>query len=505
MSEHQMLYKNSRLNGREFLRQRRQEVKIDLRRQKRDEVLSKKRSLDPSLTRNEINSDDELPSPVVDDVDDISDPPFSITKELIDAINQNNDQILIVENAQKIRKLLSKDPQPPFNLIISSGLMPRFVELLDWSDVPTLQFEVAWILTNICSGTSEQTKVVVDHGAVPKLVGLMSSTDLKVCEQATWALGNIIGDGPEFRDMVINYGFLPALLNLIRPELDINFLINITWVLVNIVRCKEPPPSLEIIKQIIPALTFLIQHNDFAILLDTTWAITYITELGPTHAQLIVESKLIDRVSPLLSYHDYRIQTAAIRALGAIVMGDDKQSQAVIDAGVLPLLNKLLHDDKERTVKEALWVLSNISAGSAAQIQAVIDSQIMPLVVYHMSCNNFTVSEEAAWVIYNISLSGTKEQLEVIVNLEVPAILCKLINFLDNRLTRRSLEALTSILSQCGERQSEIVESIEKSGGLDILETLHSQMGENDELVNILLETYFNQDGMADDYEYGSQ
>lgn len=488
------------------MRQRRQEVKVDLRRQKRDEVLSKKRSLDPASVRDEFDSVDELSSAIVDDNDDILETPFSITKESIDALNQNDDQILIVENAQKIRKLLSKDPQPPFDLIIGSGLVPRFVELLDRNDNPTLQFEVAWILTNICSGTSEQTKVVVDHGAVPKLVELMSSGDLKVCEQAMWALGNIIGDGPEYRDMIISYGFVPALLNLIRPDLDINFLRNITWVLVNIARNKEPPPSLEIIKQILPSLNFLIQLTDYAILSDTTWAISYITELGPAYAQLIIDSKLTERVIPLLSHSDYKIQTAAIRALGSIVTGDDEQTQAVINAGALPPLSKLLLDDKERIVKEALWFLSNISAGSAVQRQLIIDSQLMPLVVCHLGSNSYTLSKEAAWIIYNISLSATKEQLDLLVNLGVPAMLCKLSTFHDNTLIRITLEALNSIMFHCEERQSEIIESIEKSGGLDILETLQSQTaGENNEMVSHLLETYFNQEDLSDYYENEAQ
>lgn len=163
---------------------------------------------------------------------------------------------------QAARKLLSSDRNPPIDALINSGILPVLVACLDRSDNPSLQFEAAWALTNIASGTSAQTQAVVQANAVPLFLTLLASQHQNVCEQAVWALGNIIGDGPVLRDYVINLGVVQPLLSFINPEIPISFLRNVTWVVVNLCRNKDPPPPVQTISEILPALNMLIHHSD---------------------------------------------------------------------------------------------------------------------------------------------------------------------------------------------------------------------------------------------------
>lgn len=80
------------------------------------------------------------------------------------------------------------------------------------------------------------------------------------------------------------------LLNFVVPETPLNFLRNVTWVMVNLCRSKEPPPSKEIVLTLLPALAKLINHQDTSILVDTVWALSYLTDGGNDQIQLVIDS-----------------------------------------------------------------------------------------------------------------------------------------------------------------------------------------------------------------------
>lgn len=174
-----------------------------------------------------------------------------------------------IEATARIRRLLSKEEAPPIEQVIRAGLIPYFVSFLQSPDQklqvsphlgrlsPVLpsdyssKFESAWALTNVASGTSEQTQLIINNGAVPPLVKLLSSPSPEVREQAVWALGNIAGDGAMFRDYVLQSGVMEPLLTVIgHDSSSLNLVRNAVWTLSNLCRGKNPPPDWDIVSRL---------------------------------------------------------------------------------------------------------------------------------------------------------------------------------------------------------------------------------------------------------------
>lgn len=486
------------------LRRRRDTQQVELRKAKRDEALAKRRNF--NVAASSVDSEDE------DESAQSADQQFynELQKDLPTMIQQIHSSDFQEQLAATVRfrQILSREHRPPIDVVIQSGVVPTLVSFMNENQPEMLQLEAAWALTNIASGTSDQTRVVVEAGAVPLFIQLLYNQSVEVQEQAIWALGNVAGDSTDYRDYVLQCGAMEPILGLFASP-KVTLIRTATWTLSNLCRGKKPQPDWSIVSTALPTLAKLIYSLDNETLVDACWAISYLSD-GPADAiQAVIDVRIPKRLVELLDHSSTLVQTPALRAVGNIVTGNDLQTQVVINCGVLPALRNLLSSPKESIQKEACWTVSNITAGNTEQIQAVIDANIVPSLVKLLKMADYKTKKEACWAISNASSGGLQKPdiIRYLVSQDCIKPLCDLLEIADNKIIEVTLDALENIL-KVGESDKEArgltvnenADIIERAGGMEKI--FNCQQNQNDKIYEKaynIIETYFGEEDDAID------
>jgi HEAT repeat protein len=471
-------------------RRRRENVSINIRKQKKEQGLAKRRNCQ---INNLVNANTATAVATPTDAGAMA-ATLDNLPALVAGVNAVGNVQMNLAATRGFRKLLSAEHNPPVSQVIEAGVLPKLVEFLSAAHDTSLQFEAAWALTNVAS--TEHTEVVVQHGAVPPLAQLLTNANADVREQAAWCLGNIAGDSPSLRDVVLSTGALGFLIQNIQQPASNSMLRNATWALSNFCRGK-PQPELSLVANAVPVLVALLSNPDKEVLMDACWALSYLSDGDDMRIECVVQSNAVPALVQLLRHESSSVITPALRTIGNIVSGSDTQTQSVIDQGGLQALLPLLDNPKKTVRKETCWALSNIAAGTKHQISILCQApNVLQRVMGQLSNGEWDVKKEAAWVVSNVATGGNSDDVRMLINSGCIAPITELLEVEDAKIVMVALDAIDAILKHGGEGENnEYATLVDEAEGLDKIEALqeHENIDIYEKAVQ-LIEKYFGEE-----------
>ncbi|CAM9854898.1 unnamed protein product [Ectocarpus sp. 6 AP-2014] len=329
---------------------------------------------------------------------------------------ERRSQQVQLDTITSVRQMLSTGRDPSIHV-------PKLVEFVQNEDDSALQIESVGLLATI---SGRHTNVVVENGAVPVFVRLLTSTNDDIREEVVRAVGNIAGDSPFSRDMVLQRGALGPLLQQLTDRSKPSMLRIATWALKRF--CGEiSPPRLEQVSPALPTLARLIRSVDEEVLRNACAALRYLcapvleasflagigARMHREMVQAVVGAGVCQRLVELLDHASPAVHLEVLWAMNGIVSSEEQHTQVLIDSNVLPRLHHLLVSSHHQKLREkTCQVICRITTGREEQIQAVIEAGIIPTLIQFLADVNSDIRRYAAAAISNVTEFGEPEEVK---------------------------------------------------------------------------------------------
>lgn len=318
--------------------------------------------------------------------------------------------------------------------VLDAELLPRLIEFLK---IPSCQFEATWAITNIASGSSDDSFAVARAGAIPPLLELLkldtgNTATPEVQAQALWTLGNLAGDCSELRDAVLNEGIVPILVaqgDVCSVQSPVDLRRQLAWLVANL--CRNDTER-TVIEPLMPMLIKLINTDtDVEVVVDSCWGLAYMhASAEEEDIQKLIDSGVVPRILDLAKSANGVLVLPAIRVIGALCSGSNQQTQYVLDAGFINDIAPLLDNPAESVRKEICWIISNITAGTATQLRMIFDWGLCPKILNMIGTEESLATEREA--VYAVCNASSNDDLEIVMCFVQEGAIPKLCSILES-------------------------------------------------------------------------
>jgi len=375
--------------------------------------------------------------------------------------------------------------RPPIQGVLRAGAAEVLLSTLRSTEgnaaAPT---EAAWCLVQLASGSTAQTKQLVQVGVCKAALEVLQSsrmaTSSELCGFLLQLLANVAGDvDSSFRDGLLDADIVNILGRLFAEMPNFTWtdlercdvLRSFTWLMATLCRGVSPSPDLERVDCAFDFFAQVLQGTtDTEMLSSAIWGLCYLLEGAPEDSERTeralrmlsagCEEEATPAPHPLLKQvvrcmrtpGDWRcpLPSAALRLAGLLVqLPEARFADTLLEAGLLGALHSTLVDAYAPTQvrRDAAWTLANLAAGTLSQaerlaeqpglVEALCDFSVAPEVVV-----------ESSWTILNLLQHGPQMFLRLGVHRVLNVLLHALQVDADSSLKCSAMEQLELLMKE---------------------------------------------------------
>ncbi|XP_010444233.1 PREDICTED: importin subunit alpha-8-like isoform X2 [Camelina sativa] len=187
--------------------------------------------------------------------------------------------------------------------VVNCGALPILSDLLTRNYEKNIKKSACWVISNITAGTEEQIQSVIDESLIPTLVNLAQSADIDIKKEAVWAILGVVVGGSlhQIKYMVKQSCIKPLCDILVCPDLRTSFLSKCLDGLENILKAGE-------------VVTNVRDRNCYALLIEG--------------------AEGLEKIKNLQSHENNEISVKALKILGYWLVEDDEKYEYQSDESV---------------------------------------------------------------------------------------------------------------------------------------------------------------------------
>eukprot|EP01084_Bolivina_argentea_P194481 333685_1 len=207
----------------------------------------------------------------------------------------------------------------------------NYIQLILEGSAILLEYDDDEILSNVCWEFSyisqDDANTIISSGLAPKLISLLEHSSANVRHPCLRAIGNILAEATdEQTDIMINFGLLQKLKNNLLSETRVTIQREICWLISNITAGTESQVGQVIDSNIMQSMIELLETASDNIAKEALWVISNATSSGTDeHVIFLVNQGVIPHLCQFISTTSYtKCRLVALECIDNILAVGEK-------------------------------------------------------------------------------------------------------------------------------------------------------------------------------------